>query len=194
MLFRIKKLVMFTLAGLSMAHATTVFSGTGTSGTTQGQTWSVDNDNGLVNGEDDWGLPGVADAMETWTNGPATMISFTLFLPNGVTIDPTTFGSGCCSGMMDISTGDTWTPTLSANNLTVTFTAPGTDVISPGDQFFLNVFFTSAYSPSDPIATGDLSFIGYAEASEPEEILLTASGLLITLPLARRARRTGRIC
>src|SRR5580693_5530267 len=129
-------------ATFSLAHATTIFSGTGTSGTTQGQSWTVNFDAGSAYGEDDWGMPGALNGLETWVNPAADFIEFGFTLPAGVNIDPATVATNCANDfpcMKDVSTGDTWTPILAPDNLVITFYAPGNDFLNPNDQCYVNM-------------------------------------------------------
>jgi len=42
-----------------------------------------------------------------------------------------------CSGSLDA-----WTPALSDNGATITFTAPGAEMLVPGESFYINIFFS----------------------------------------------------
>jgi len=183
--------ILLLSATISIGQATTLFSGSGTSGTTQGQFWSVNADAGGDWGEDSWGMPGAATGPEFWLNDPANVLTFTFTLPVDEFIEPAT-----PPVLVDATLGDSWTAVVSPDNLSVTFTAPGTDLLSNGDQFFVNVYFTSVYDPNDAVSTSGLSFNGSADgpaaAPEPASMALLGLGLLgLGLMGWRKSRSAG---
>jgi hypothetical protein len=161
-------------------RAATLFSGSGTSGTSSGEGWSLDNDMGQLSIYDDWGMPGVFSngvdntGEDVWNNPSADVITFTFALPDGITADST--------GM--VAAGRFWNGSISSDGLTVTFTPLAGIPINPGDYFELDVEFTSLYSPGD-VLESSFSFTGSASNTpEPANIATLGFGLA-GLALAR---------
>lgn len=174
------RVMLLASAAISVMHATTLFSGAGTSGTTAGETWSVNAD-APGNTEDDWGMPGVGAGDEVWNNSAVNFLTLSFTLPGGVTID-----TGDVT-MVDDTTSDTWTPVFGPGDLSVTFTAPNGDYLSQNDDFYINISFTSLYSPGDTLSTTGLSFSGEAGTTpEPASMAIVGSGLLALGLIARR--------
>lgn len=174
------------LASAVIAGATIVipFSGSGGSGTiAPGEGWII-NQLSLFN----WGTPGVGLGFETW-NGGVPIEDFTITftsLANGVQITNLETGPTCGTGSQTVFCSGTltpWTPVLSNNGTTVTFTAPGTQMLLPGDSFYINIYF-SGDEGSSVTFTG-----GWSQEAVPEPLTLglTASGLL-TIAVGRCRR------
>ena len=176
------------LVSAVIAGATIVipFSGSGGSGTiAPGEGWIL-NQLSLFN----WGTPGVGLGFETW-NGGVPIEDFTITftsLANGVQITNLETGPTCGTGSQTVfcsasGTLTPWTPVLSNNGATVTFTAPGSQMLLPGDSFYINIFF-SGDEGSSVTFTG-----GWSQEAVPEPLTLglTASGLLTIA--VRRCRR-----
>ena len=182
------KILALIVASAVMAGATIVipFSGSGASGTiAPGEGWII-NQLSTFN----WGTPGVGLGFETWNGSVAIedfTITFTSFA-NGVQITNLETGPTCGNGSQTvfcsaISTLVPWTPVLSNGGTTVTFTAPGSLMLLPGDSFYINIYF-SGDEGSSVAFTG-----GWSQETVPEPFTLglTASGLL-TIAIRRRRR------
>jgi len=161
------------------------FSGSGSSGTIDpGQPFFYNFD-----GNNDWGVPGINNGLATW-NSSLPINSFTIMfdLPGGVTIDANDLGTNCNGGPSSgtVFCAAPYTQPWSVTSLTgnsITFTAQnGGDILTNGDQFFINIFFTGD-------ATGS-SFSGEWESSVPEpgSFLLFGSGLVAVAGVLRRRR------
>lgn len=126
----------------AIAGATIVipFSGSGSSGTiAPGEGWII-NQLGSFN----WGSPGVGLGFEVW-NGDIPIQDFTITfidLPQGVQITNLQMPPDCGNGSQTVfCTGflTSWTPALTDNGATVTFTAPGQEMLVPGESFYVNI-------------------------------------------------------
>ena len=184
-----KLVLMFcvVLATVATASAGSIsFTGSGTSGTIDpGQPFTYDFDNAGF--EPDWGVPGVNGGLATW-NGP-TVNGFTISfdLPGGVSIDPMNLGTTCdgtasggtvfCAGPF----GQPWdVEALTANS--ITFQAPDGELLTNGDPFFINIFFTGG----DPAG---VSFNGEwltSPVPEPNSLLFLGSGVLGFMAVLRK--------
>jgi len=107
-------------------------------------------------------------------------------LANGVQITNLETGPTRGTGSQTVFCSGTftpWTPVLSNGGTTVTFTAPGSQMLLPGDSFYINIYF-SGDEGSSVAFTG-----GWSQEAVPEPFTLglTASGLL-TIAI-RRCRR-----
>jgi hypothetical protein len=151
------------------------FSGSGASGTiAPGEGWTI-NQLSTFN----WGVPGIGLGFATW-NGSIAVEDFTITftsLANGVQITNLEMGPTCGTGNETVFCSGAltpWTPVLSNNGATVTFTAPGTQMLLPGDSFYINIYFTGNEGNSVTF-TG-----GWSQEAVPEPLTLglTASGFL----------------
>src|SRR5215469_13892223 len=124
------------------------FSGSGGAGTVLGMPFIYDADGGVFLG--DWSIGGVGAGGTPWT-GSVTASDFviTFSLPFGSDIDPTLVSIGSAAGCQGGTFGGTtfcttsgvpWTPDLTSNN-TLAFFAPAGNDLSPGQDFFVNIFF-----------------------------------------------------
>jgi hypothetical protein len=133
-------------------RAATLFSGSGISGTSSGEGWSLDNDMGQLSIYDDWGMPGVFSngvdntGDDVWNNPSADVITFTFALPDGITAN--------FAGMF--AADRLWNGSISSDGLTVTFTPLAGIPINPGDYFYLDMGFTSTYSPGDALESNSV--------------------------------------
>jgi hypothetical protein len=178
MRFLLKVLVLLVLSA-AIASATIVipFSGSGSSGTiAPGEGWIINQLSSF-----NWGTPGVGLGFETW-NADIAIQDFTITfidLPPDVEITnvqmPPDCGNGnqtvFCSGFLDA-----WTPALSDGGHTITFTAPGTEILSPGESFYINIFFSGDEGDSVTFRGG-----WSQEVPEPCTLALTGSGLLVVI-------------
>jgi hypothetical protein len=143
------------LAAAGPAHADYIpFTGTGAAGTIAvppppGATvhWTVVAD--FLNGaQSTWGIPGLGAGVSGWPHtGSETEFTITFDGPTPPTINPlppTSFGGFTdATRFNDSTTGANWARLISADGHTVTFTAPPGSPLAPGDQFFVNVTFTT---------------------------------------------------
>jgi hypothetical protein len=145
------------LASAAIAGATIVipFSGSGASGTiAPGEGWIINQLSSF-----NWGTPGVGLGFETW-NGSVPIEDFTITFTssaNGAQITNLETGPTCGTGNQMVFCSGTftpWTPLLSNNGATITFTAPGTQMLLPGDSFYINIYF-SGDEGSSVTFTGD---------------------------------------
>jgi len=181
------KISALILASAAMAGATIVipFSGSGSSGTiAPGEAWTI-NQLSTFN----WGTPGVGQGFETW-NGTIPIEDFTITFAftNGVQITNLETGPTCGTGNETVfceakGTLIPWTPVLSNNGATVTFTAPSQLMLLPGDSFFINIYFNGDEGSTVTFRGG----WSQEAVPEPFTLGLTASGLL-TIAI-RRCRR-----
>jgi hypothetical protein len=174
------------LTSALMAGATIVipFSGSGASGTiAPGEPWTI-NQLSTFN----WGTPGVGLGFETW-NGTIPIEDFTITFAftNGVQITNLETGPTCGTGNETVFCSGSltpWTPVLSNNGSTVTFTAPGSQMLLPGDSFYINIYFSGDEGSSVTFRGG----WSQETVPEPFTIGLMASGLL-TIAVRHRRRR-----
>ena len=130
-----------------------------------------------------WGAPGVGASIEAFNSTIGDIEDFTITfagLGSGVTIANLATAGNCGGG----STGGTvfcanitgtyqqWTPVISNGGLTITFTAPGTEILANGDFFFVNIFFSGAEQDTASF-TG-----GWSGVPEPSTVFMAAGGLL----------------
>lgn len=167
------KVLALIVASAAIAGATIVipFSGSGASGTiAPGEPWTI-NQLSTFN----WGSPGVGLGFETW-NGSIAVEDFTITftLLNGVQITNLETGPTCGNGSQTVFCSGTfvpWTPVLSNGGTTVTFTAPGSQMLLPGDSFYINIYF-SGDEGSSVMFTG-----GWSQETVPEPLTLGLTGL-----------------
>jgi hypothetical protein len=174
---------LFLTASLGFAGSIS-FSGSGSSGSVApGEAWTLvsasDNNADFV-----WSIPGYLAGTTTW-NGPVGMIGLSFTVTGG----SFTFGSydqsatpnyfsGAGLTMGDASTQTPWATVVSSN--TVTFTAPSGDVVTPGENFFVNIPISplSLASVSDQVATQTVTFNGaFTTVPEPGSFALLGMGL-----------------
>ena len=118
---------------------------------------------------------------DTW-NGSIPIEDFTITfatLPTGVQITNLETGPTCGTGSQTVfcsasGTLTPWTLVLSNGGVTVTFTAPGSQMLLPGDSFYINIFFSGDEGSSVTFRGG------WSQEAVPEPLTLglTASGLL----------------
>jgi len=186
MMHFLSKVLVLIVACAAITHATIVipFSGSGASGTiAPGEGWTINQLSSF-----NWGTPGVGLGFETW-NGtiPVEDFTITFSFANGVQITNLETGPTCGTGNETVfceasGTLIPWTPVLSNNGATVTFTAPSPLMLLPGDSFFINIFFNGDEGSSVTFRGG----WSQETVPEPFTLGLTASGLLM---LAVRHRR-----
>jgi hypothetical protein len=164
------------------------FSGSGTSGTLQtGQPFAYDFDNGIF--EPDWGVPGVGNGTGIWTGGTVGAFEVSFNLPDGVMIDPNMVQIGQTGDCVGGAAGGTafcaqpytapWIATLIGDN-TILFTATPGNLLTNGDPFFVNIFF----SGGDP---NGASFSGnFTVVPEPGSLILMGTGVLGIGAIVRR--------
>jgi len=185
----LNRILLLMVASAAMAGATIVipFSGSGASGTiAPGEAWTINQLSSF-----NWGSPGVGLGFETW-NGSIAVEDFTitfLRLPAGVQITNLEPGPTCGTGSQTVfcSASGTlvpWTPVLSNGGTTITFTAPGSQMLLPGDFFYINIFFNGDEG-SSVVFTG-----GWSTVPEPFTLGLTGLGLL-TVAIRRWRRPLG---
>ncbi|HTV53600.1 MAG TPA: PEP-CTERM sorting domain-containing protein [Terriglobia bacterium] len=159
------------------------FSGSGTSGTAApGVTFSYDFFGASPEGN--WGIPGVGASVVSWP-GSTTISGFdiTFALPAGTAIDPAQIAIGNGAGCAGFIFGGTtfcaspysapWTAVLVASN-TIDFSASPGNTLVPGDDFFVNIFF-SGPDPSGASFSGNWIT---SLAPEPGTMFLFGIGFL----------------
>src|SRR5262249_31138468 len=94
-----------------------------------------------------WGIPGLSGGPTTWTgNGIEHEMTITFDGPTPPVIqNPASFTNFIIAGVV-------WNVTTSADRHTVDFVPPAGSFLHPGDQFFVNVTFTT--NPSSVTFTG----------------------------------------
>lgn len=177
----------FVLAGslIGTAHADTVFSGSGSSGTlaSASEFWIFSND-----GASDWGSPGIG-AGESVYGEAAPAYGFQISFTGGGSIDPSSIAIGNTSACAGSSGGGTTFCTQDSDIWEATLTDPDTISflaqdpafnIAQNDFYFVNVFFDGAtptaftgkwlteFTPVPPVTS---------DVPEPSTFLLLGSGL-----------------
>jgi PEP-CTERM motif len=189
---------LLALASLRASAGNITFSGSGTSGTVApGVSFSYDADGAEVEG--DWGIPGVSAGTLGWPSGYGTATDFEITFnfptsPAGVpptAIDPAQIAIGNAAGCEGESTGGTtfcagpynspWIADLISSNTIEFFASPG-DALTPGDSFFVNIFF----SGPDPSGASFCGSWSESETPEPSSLLLLGTGLLGLGPFVRK--------
>ena len=173
---------LFALASVPAFGGTVSFSGSGASGTVLGMQFTYNADGAVA--EPDWGIPGVGFQSTPWTgSATATRFTITFTLPAGTAIDPAQItigiGAGCFGGSGGGTTFCTtsnvpWTPVLTGTD-TLAFLAPAGNDLAPGQNFFVNIFF-SGPDPSGASFSGSFSTV--STVPEPAPLMLLGIGLL----------------
>src|SRR5215472_12527483 len=181
--------LMVACAGMAHAGIVIPFSGSGASGTiAPGEPWTI-NQLSTFN----WGSPGIGLGFETW-NASIPVEDFTITftsLVNGVQITNLEFGPTCSTGNETVfceasGTLIPWTPVLSNGGATVTFTAPGSQMLLPGDSFYINIFFSGDEGSSVTFRGG------WSQETVPEPFTLGLTGLgLLTAAIRRCLQSLG---
>lgn len=163
------------------------FSGTGNSGIDPlGNTWLLTPDFDAV-----WGEPGFAKGLIQFNgNGSSSgsadfATSFTFTLQPGVA---TSISNSIFTRFRDTSTSTDWEQVIAPDGSSVTFTAPAGTQLSNGDEFFVNVNFTSPISGPQFAFTAGWDVGGGTSVPEPASMALLGAGVL-GLVGATRARR-----
>jgi hypothetical protein len=185
------------------ASANFVFSGSGTSGTFQGQAsepWELNADGGNPN---NWGSPGVGNSVTPYLESQAAFgLDLTFF---GVgPIDPASIVIGSAAACVGASSGGTtfcdtpvigetpWLAFLTGTNSIAFRAQDASRTLDPGEQFFVNVFFTGSTPPTDFRFEGVwlTDFSPTPDAVPlPPALALFATGLAGMGWLARRRRK-----
>jgi hypothetical protein len=189
--YSLGRILALVIASAATADASIVipFSGSGASGTiAPGQSWAI-NQLSTFN----WGTPGVGLGFDTW-NGGVSVEDFTITftgLPVGVQITNLELGPTCGTGSETVfctAAGalEPWTPVLTNNGATITFTAPAPKELVAGESCYINIYFNG-----DPGST--VSFTGgWSQVPEPFSVCITGFGLLAVAIRRRRGRQTRR--
>jgi hypothetical protein len=155
------------------------FSGSGTPGSTGadafGQGWTI--------GTDSWGIPGLGLGTEGFL-GPDSALDFHIRffdLPRGIVIDPTPAGAydgfETTTRFSNVTNTSLWTRVIDADGVTVHFFATPGSSLENGEAFFVNVHFTGALSPTEPISFA-ARWTGESRAvPEPATLLMFGAGL-----------------
>lgn len=152
-----------------------------------------------------WGEPGFLDGTITFNplmvsndaGNYATSFSFTFLKGVAGTIDQTAsttpFGAGPETRFSNLTDGVAWL--VSYSGKTVTFTAPTMgSKLDPGDEFFVNVWFTGAIDTTRFSFAGlwdDSKVSGYVPEPSSWALMLGGFGMMgATMRSQRRARTT----
>ncbi len=152
------------IPGTGYSSSATGIAGTGNSGPDAfGNTWSWTNGS--------WYTPQFGGSFATYGSSTAAQDFHVIFLPG-------TSASIASATFDDVTSGQTWTSTLTANDLEVTFFAPAGQSLSMGDAYKIAVNFNN--SGLDGSNTGFTAFFtttGVPEASTWAMMALGFSGL-----------------
>lgn len=182
--------LLFCLCTLAItAYAGSIpFSGSGSSGTIQtGQPFAYDFDGGVV--EPDWGIPGIGAGIATWNGPTVDAFQITFDLPPGVVIDPAMVSLGQSGDCVGGAAGGTafcaqpytspWIANLVGDN-TIMFIATQGNLLTTGDPFFVNIFFTGG-DPNGADFSGAFTVV-----PEPSGFILLGTGILGLATYLRR--------
>jgi hypothetical protein len=179
------------LASITVSGADISFSGGGTTGTVApGVTFNYDSFGAFPEGN--WGIPGVGNGVLT-SLASVTISDFeiTFSLPAGTAIDPAQIAIGNSAGCFGTSSGGTtfcagpysapWNAVLASIDSIDFFASPG-NALTPGDSFFVNIFF-SGPDPSGASFSGTWTT---SAVPEPGTLILFGSGFLGLAGVLRR--------